>query len=909
MDPSIMKLLEEDEDETMHSGADVEAFTAALNRDIGGDVPVSQPSDSNATGILSQASSSTATNLSSEWPTSVAEENLPQKNQEEEKQHLKHEEQQPSQNPTRVEPGVENEHQHTASLPETDQLLSQQKQPPNDDQKQQLVPKQTQFVERPQGTVSDMRSSQSLEQERFLRSESQHQKLQQLNETAGAEHAMRRAKPGSGIPFQRMMPVLLSNLDKDRTMQLHQIFAKLKNNEVTKDDFLRVIRNIVGETMLRQAVQKVQSQLQAQAAQNSQANPQQHPSTSQASAQSLSMPSRSAPPLTEAQSFIQHSFPQAQQQKEISGLRPKGIDNQKEGSMIHANQATATSVNMINQGKDVSMMSLQEINRQQQHPHFSQSPVPMYGGHVPIFPRPSTGAAATASRPQIQDQQMRQTPVHQGMASNQMGASPSMNIISAPMYELQNSISDPLRLHSGSFSHASNKTVLTQSSNAWQQSVNKEYKSSSISSTINVKQEPTEKTYDQQNKPRFPAHQASPSFGANPVNVASGSLKDEPIDIQSSRIGFSPSASLTTANPISGSLVSQADPTSQMRPPVSSAAPVNGGVNLRTPPKKPSIGQKKPLETLGTPSPQPSKKQKVSGDLLEQSIEQLNDVTAVSGVNLREEEEQLLSTHKEESRASEATRRVVQEEEEKLILQKEPLQKKIAEIMSKCGLKSVSNDVERCLSMRVDVEKARHRISITSDVQRQIMMMNREAKEIWDKKQAEEAEKLRKQNDTDGSAGVDAEKEKDETRVKALKVNKEEDDKMRTTAANVAARVAVGGDDMLSKWQLMAEQARQKHEGGMAGPSASQPSKDVTRRSMSSLKAMRDNQTEKRGLNTSTSAGRRLGRNLSPMPLSKVTRTISIKDVIAVLEKEPQMAKSPLLYRLYERQSTTSPSE
>lgn len=40
-----MKLLEEDEDETMHSGADVEAFTAALNRDIEGDRSVSQPSN------------------------------------------------------------------------------------------------------------------------------------------------------------------------------------------------------------------------------------------------------------------------------------------------------------------------------------------------------------------------------------------------------------------------------------------------------------------------------------------------------------------------------------------------------------------------------------------------------------------------------------------------------------------------------------------------------------------------------------------------------------------------------------------------------------------------------------------------------------------------------------------------
>lgn len=30
----------------MHSGADVDAFQAALNRDIGGDVSTSQPSDS-----------------------------------------------------------------------------------------------------------------------------------------------------------------------------------------------------------------------------------------------------------------------------------------------------------------------------------------------------------------------------------------------------------------------------------------------------------------------------------------------------------------------------------------------------------------------------------------------------------------------------------------------------------------------------------------------------------------------------------------------------------------------------------------------------------------------------------------------------------------------------------------------
>lgn len=43
---------------------------------------------------------------------------------------------------------------------------------------------------------------------------------------------------------------------------------------------------------------------------------------------------------------------------------------------------------------------------------------------------------------------------------------------------------------------------------------------------------------------------------------------------------------------------------------------------------------------------------------------------------------------------------------------------------------------------------------------------------------------------------------------------------MRATAANVAARAAVGGDDMLSKWQLMAEQARQEREGIIDGTSS-----------------------------------------------------------------------------------------
>ena len=69
---------------------------------------------------------------------------------------------------------------------------------------------------------------------------------------------------------------------------------------------------------------------------------------------------------------------------------------------------------------------------------------------------------------------------------------------------------------------------------------------------------------------------------------------------------------------------------------------------------------------------------------------------------------------------------------------------------------------------------------------------------------------------------------------------------MRTTAANVAARAAVGGDDMLSKWQLMAEQARQKREGGV-DTSGSQPSKDVSRKPLSTSGRKDNQETEKRG--------------------------------------------------------------
>ncbi|PQQ07411.1 transcription initiation factor TFIID subunit 4b-like isoform X2 [Prunus yedoensis var. nudiflora] len=393
-------------------------------------------------------------------------------------------------------------------------------------------------------------------------------------------------------------------------------------------------------------------------------------------------------------------------------------------------------------------------------------------------------------------------------------------------------------------------------------------------------------------------------------------------------MGFATSGMVTSSatgtvppNSVSPSMMTQVDTNVSLGHRIPSGTSP-AGISNRAPPKKPSIGQKKPLEVPGSSPPPSSKKQKLSGNFLDQSIEQLNDVTAVSGVNLREE--QLFSGPKEDSRASEASRKFVQEEEERLILQKAPLQKKLAEIMVKCGLKSISNDVERCLSLcveermrglinnlirlskqRVDAEKPRHHTFITSDVRQQVMNLNQNAREEFEKKQAE-AEKLRRLNEPEVNNGVDGDKDKDDA-------NKEEDDKMRTTAANVAARAAVGGDDMLSKWQLMAEQARQKREGGIDVASGSQPGKDVNRKPTSTAgRIMKDNQEaeKKGGGGTPVAAAgtfRKCGRNQVITPQTRVARSISVKDVIAVLEREPQMSRSTLIYRLFERiQSDTT---
>lgn len=982
-----MKLLEEDEDETMHSGADVEAFTAALNRDIEGDTSTSQPSDSDSvTPTLSQGTNHAKSQLFQQWQTSSHEKNASNQSDQEMKgsqqqeqhssemelqQHVSNPENQPPQNDTPQE----------MNLPPL-----QQKRVQDDFQKQQAEWNSLQ-ISQTMSVVSTDKNPVHLQEPDRTRNpdgESQYQRLQRMsNQQAMASGRTPNTinRGGKQVPFALLLPVIEPQLDKDRAMQLQALYIELKQNKIPKEVFVQRMRNLVGDQMLKMAVYK----LQGQAARNSPNASNQFPLPAKTSAQHLLMPPANSSHVQS--SAAQLSADSSRMTMDNDAQTSRGVEHQSDSHGIPVSQMSSSNLSAVNQERDRSFpmqgLSKQQQQHQHQHMHFSQTSFPTYGstgGNYLPYPGTNINTSAQSLKPQPHDLQMRQIPGHLSMGANQIGTTTqAMNQMSVPKIERQNSLSDLKRVQGGTLSQLANNPALQHSSGHLLSSVYKEQNHLSY-----VKQEPIDQTNEQQQKSQFSTSQGLSSFSPGQVeqgNAISGTSKDE--SFESSRMGFPTSTSMTPSNSEPLSITAQLERerhnpplsitaqlererhnlpvsitaqlerersnpplsiTAQLErerhnPPLSITAqlererqsslssripsttsPLGLGSNAKTPVKKPSIGQKKPLEALGSSQPLSGKKQKVSGAFSDQSIEQLNDVTAVSGVNLREEEEQLFSGSKEESRASEASRRVVQEEEERLILQKIPLQKKLAEIMATCGVRSKSSDVERCLSLcveerirglignlirlskqRVDLEKPRHQTVVTSDVRQQIMAMNRKAREEWEKKQAD-VEKLQRTDEPEENTGADGDKEKDEGRGKSSKVNKEEDDKMRTTAANVAARAAVGGDDMMSKWQLMAEQARQKNRDAA---SASQPSVDAGTQTLStSVRNARDNQeADKRSPSVAVSGPgtiRKFGRNQDVSP-PRIARSISIKDVVSVLEREPQMSKSTIIYRLYEK--------
>ncbi|XP_048425045.1 transcription initiation factor TFIID subunit 4b-like isoform X2 [Pyrus x bretschneideri] len=620
---------------------------------------------------------------------------------------------------------------------------------------------------------------------------------------------------------------------------------------------------------------------------------------------------------------------------ENSARKFSEIESFSDSHGMQVSQMPPSYVVASDQERECSSVPTQVFNKpqkQQQQLHYSESSLIMHGNAGGTF-HPYSGTRVNTSalpvKQQPFDAQPRQSLQHQSMGSAQSGGEAhGMNIMSMSKMGSQNSMNDPSRLEGGSCSHLNNNATLEQNPIPCKSS-NKEQSSNPLSSMAYVKQGSFDQTIRQQHNPSLPDSQGLPSVSAALLeqgNASSGIPMNEVLE-KSSRLGASTS----------------------LGPQITSGTSPSGA-HKKTLPKKRSLGQNKPLETLGSSPSQSSKKQKVSGTFVD--IAELNDVTSVSGVNLEEEEELLLSGPKKHSKASEASGKFVQEEEERLILQKAPLQKKIGEIMVKCGLKSVRHDVERCLSMCVeermrrlinnlirlskqwvDAEKSRHHTTTTSDVWQQIIDLNHKPREERKKKPAE-AEKLWKLNEVNLPLNIYflfLQCTHDKLLVQTIyyihliglhlkpidhlvfcgfrdlvQTNKMDNDKMRTAAANVAALAAVGGDDMFSKWKLMA-QARKQRDGEIDAASRAQPVQGVNRTPTSTAgRIMESQEAEKKGV-AAAATSRKAGSNQVTTTHTRMARSISVKDMIVVLEREPQMSKSTLLYRLHERiQSDTA---
>ncbi|KAJ6722306.1 hypothetical protein OIU74_007002 [Salix koriyanagi] len=355
MDPNIMRLLEEDEDETMHSGADVEAFQAALNRDIGGDVYSSQPSDSVA-GKNDNANNTEELNA-----------------QNVEKQHH-HQEQHSSVMETKQNgPNAENQQQLGVSPQEPTHppLIKKTSQ---DDIKQEPV--EQVLLQTPQSI-----GMQSFEQNPIPKSEPD------------------KIQSSDGDP----------NFLNFQKMSNQQTAGTDQKNEIAKDQFVRLMRNIVGDQVLRLAAARLQSQ----------------PGTNQSQSQ--------------PQAGRQHNVPmpavQLQTDSSIANSqKSKAVEWKPDSPVMQASQSHSSNASIANQERERSLISPQGQNKQKQHVHFPPASFPMYGSSGSNY-HPYSGTNVSTSGPSVKpqplDPQTRQISHHQNMGVTQTGG-PMHNMISTP---------------------------------------------------------------------------------------------------------------------------------------------------------------------------------------------------------------------------------------------------------------------------------------------------------------------------------------------------------------------------------------------------------------------------------------------------------------------------------------------
>lgn len=236
------------------------------------------------------------------------------------------------------------------------------------------------------------------------------------------------------------------------------------------------------------------------------------------------------------------------------------VDNQSTLLGHPPAQVPSTGVSVVKQEREVSLVSVQAVNKQQQLSQHSPSSLPMYGATVTnfnsqILPRPAGTSSVVSRKSQIQDSQMRQlTP--QGILPIHPGPSQPANIMNTSKYDVQSAVTEPSR-HGGTVSHFTSHLSTQQSQPSRQSSASKEQKAISLSTTPFVKQEVAEQAIELESRPPFSPLQGS--FGALHVDqgsAASSSSKVEAVEKQTSRVTFSASTSTATTNQMPGSMTS-----------------------------------------------------------------------------------------------------------------------------------------------------------------------------------------------------------------------------------------------------------------------------------------------------------------------------------------------------------------
>ncbi|KAK1395122.1 hypothetical protein POM88_014178 [Heracleum sosnowskyi] len=284
-------------------------------------------------------------------------------------------------------------------------------------------------------------------------------------------------------------------------------------------------------------------------------------------------------------------------------------------------------------------------------------------------------------------------------------------------------------------------------------------------------------------------------------------------------------------------------------------------------------------------------------------FENFNDVTACAEIDLDEEQEQLFPKATGKVSTSRQHRQCSVHQEEEMFLSETFLRAKMENIISKCGLKTVGKDVENCLLLglgemmdrlirnminmskqKVDYEKKRHFTLVTSDIHRHIMIMNRKCQN-----QKKPHDEKPNRDISDGEIDKSA-KSSAATKSKKKKIGA--DLRLETAArTNKAVRTSLGGDDFISKWKLLstkAQKAQHEEDPGIG---------DHTNEKMN--KGSKGTGQEFQGKGTEN-------RTCQDRFLMVPKRVVSVKDVIRTLEREPEMAKSSFMYRLYERSAVAA---